>query len=154
MQIINIKKEKIMKVEFIIRVKYTVSSSYSGSVRLIVNGLKTKYYASGWGYDKQGDAFSQFINDNFKNEENKSISSKGDAISFINSIGGKFEEMYQDDDIYLYKITVNSSMVIDYEYKITKNTKGQSLVWANNRVLRVFYNEDFALEYLRDLHTK
>lgn len=143
-----------MKVEFIIRVKYTNSVDYSGNVRLIVNGLRTKYYASGWGYDKEGDAFSQLINDNFKNKENKSISSKGDAIRFINSIGGKFEVMYQDDDIDLYKIIVNSSKVIDYNYKITKNSKGESFVWANDRVLRVFYNEDFALEYLEDLQKK
>lgn len=143
-----------MKVEFIIRVKYTNSLYYSGNVRLIVNGLRTKYYASGCGYDKEGNAFAQFIRDNFKNKEGRHIYSKDNAISFIKSIGGKFEVVYQDDEMDLYKITVNSSKVIDYKYKITKNSKGESLVWANDRVLKVFYNEDFALEYLEDLQKK
>lgn len=138
-----------MKIGFRIKLNTT-----RNGIRIFINGLKTKYYASGGGYDKVGDVFNQFINDNFidSNLFNESKWGISSCKAFISLIGGSFETIVSKKD--LYYITFDSSKLTKYAYKITKNSKGQSFVWANDRVESIFYNEDDAIKHLEDLQNK
>ena len=142
-----------MKTEFMIRLK-TTRTIYGYGIRMYINELRTKYYAGGGGYDKVGDIFKQFIKDNFLNSNLFKESKRGNSSckNFIESIGGIFEIIDERND--LYYISFDSSELKPCKYKITKNSKDQSVFWINDRIEKIFNNHNYALEYLEKLKSE
>lgn len=142
-----------MKTEFMIRLK-TTRTTYGYGVRMFINELRTKYYAGGGGYDKVGDIFKQFIEDNFINSAifNEKQYGINSCKTFIESINGIFEIIDEKKD--LYYINFDSSELKSCRYKITKNSKGQSVFWINDRIEKIFNNHNYALEYLEKLKSE
>lgn len=142
-----------MKTEFMIRLK-TTRTIYGYGIRMFINELRTKYYAGGGKYDKVGDIFKQFINDNFINSAvfNEKKYGINFCEMFIESINEIFEIIDEKED--LYYISFDSSELKSCRYKITKNSKGQSIFWINDGIEKTFNKHNYALEYLEKLKSE
>lgn len=90
---------------FKIELKRTRAKDGTKNVRLYINGEKTKYFAKGYGYDKDLDVFCQFIKDNFNdnNSQFKSIDFGMNYVEqFLISINAEFEKIKVDKNRELY----------------------------------------------------
>lgn len=139
-----------MKTEFEIKLKTTrIADGYG--VRIFINGLKTKYFASGGGYDKVSNVFEQFIEDTFINSHlfNNSRWGIESFEKFMDLIGGTFEIINGKKQ--LYYISFESSKLRAIDYTITKNSKNESIVWANGRVVKIFNSDKTASDYVLEI---
>lgn len=100
--------------------KFEIVYSKSGVARIFINDRKTKYYASGYGYDKESTVLSNMINDligvqNYNNEiygNRNGLLSYGvgfDSIkkSFESIEGNKLNRLYYGVNSNIYEITFN-----------------------------------------------
>jgi len=139
-----------MKKEFEIKLKTTrIADGYG--VRIFINDLKTKYFASGGGYDKVSNVFEQFIEDTFIDSHlfNNSRWGIESLENFMDLIGGTFETINAKKE--LYYVTFEASKLKNIQYKITKNSKDESIVWANNRIERIFNSKKSASDYILNI---
>jgi len=98
--------------------KFHIKFGNTGVARIWINDIKTKYYVSGYGYDKESAVIAKMINDLIGSQDygncytggikGKRMLSHGigfEAVKYaFEYIGGKLEMLYWSKDIYVYEI--------------------------------------------------
>jgi len=105
--------------------KFEVRYSKSGVARIYIGNRKTKYYAGGYGYDKESQVIANMINDltisNCKYNKNiygnnvRKLSGATGFNSIANSFnakrGCKLRKIYNGYDSDIYEITINKKLL-------------------------------------------
>jgi len=124
-------KEVIKKYEWWNNIKFEIKYSKNGVARIYINDRKTKYYAGGYGYDKESSVIAEIINDltisNCKynkkmyGNNGKKLSAGVGFSSIYNSFNAKrkckLEKIYCGLDSDVYEITFNSKLLWFNEIK-------------------------------------
>lgn len=100
--------------------EFEIVYSKSGVARIYINRSKTKYYASGYGYDKESTVLSNMINDliGMQNYDSNIYGNRNGLLSYgvgFNSIKDSFESIEGNKLIKIYN-GLNSNV-----YEITFN---------------------------------
>ena len=102
--------------------KFEINFSNSGVARIWINDRKTKYSASGYGYDKVSTVISNMINDLIGAQEyNQNIYGNrngllsygvgfGSIADSFKSIGGELKQIYSGKDSNVYEIKFPESI--------------------------------------------